>query len=878
MDKIYDHKETEKKWYDFWEEKGFFKPNDSEKTFSIILPPPNANGKLHIGHAMYVIEDIMVRYHRMLDESTLWLPGADHAGILTQVVYERELEKTGKTRHDIGREEFNKQTYDFTQKNKKEMYDQLRAMGFSLDWSKEKFTLDSEISKVVYSTFKKLYDDGLIYRGTRMINWCPRCATVLSDLEVIHKEKESNLWFLKYPIKDSDQFVTVATTRPETMLGDTAVAVNPEDKRYKDLVGKTVVLPLMDREIPIIADAFVAMEFGTGMVKITPAHDPNDYEIGQHHKLDSIQVVGLDDKMTDKSAKYSALDKYVARKQIISDLEEKGLVEKTERLVNNIGVCERCSTVIEPQVSKQWFVAVNKTGKSGKNLAKDALAAVKTKKIQVIPERFEKIYYNWMENIHDWCISRQLWWGHQIPVWYKIIKGPIEIKYFVHGTTVDNEAKKSSGHWDVELSALGEKQIVELKDAVANQNFDIVFCSDLQRAKRTAEVAFGSKATIISDKRLREIDYGELTRADEKTTSKLKTQVINQPFPKGESYKDVENRVRDLLEEIANKYSGKKIAFVAHQGPQLALDVLLQGYSWEEAFAKDWRNTKSYQHGWDYKFEQLTYVGVEAPNGDGWVQDPDTLDTWFSSGQWPFTTLGYGQKDDSDFKKFYPTSVMETGYDILFFWVARMIMLGIYVTDKVPFETVYLHGLVRDEKGQKMSKSKGNAIDPLIAAEQYGADAVRMALVFGTGPGNDANIGESKIKGMRNFTNKLWNIGRYVLDMKPEVVNYEAKQNADDKLILDELNKVKATVNKSITDYRFSQAAEELYEFVWHRFADKYIESSKERRSDAQPILEQVLEESLRLLHPFMPYITEELWQRLPNKVGNSIMVSKWPR
>ncbi len=695
MDKVYNHKEVENKWYSFWEEKGYFQPNNSAKPFSIILPPPNANGRLHIGHAMYVLEDIMVRYHRMLGDSTLWLPGADHAGILTQVVYERELEKEGKTRQDLGREEFYKRTYEFTQKNKKEMYDQLAAMGFSLDWSREKFTLDPEISKVVYSTFKKLYDDGLIYRGTRMINWCPRCATVLSDLEVVHKEKEGNLWFIKYPIKDSTEFITVATTRPETMLGDTAVAVNPDDSRYKNLVGKTIVLPLMDRVIPFLTDSYVDPKFGTGAVKITPAHDPNDYEIGRKHKLEQIQVVGFDDKMIDKAGNYAGLDKYTARKQIIADLENLGLLEKTERYVNNIGVCERCSTVIEPQVSLQWFIAVNKTGKSGKNLVKDALVAVKDKKIKVIPPRFEKIYYNWMENLHDWCISRQLWWGHQIPVWY---------------------------------------------------------------------------------------------RGDE------------------------------------------------------------------------------------------TYVGVEPPQGEGWEQDPDTLDTWFSSGQWPFTTLGYGQKDDADFRKFYPTSVMETGYDILFFWVARMVMLGLYVTDEVPFETVYLHGLVRDERGQKMSKSKDNAIDPLIAAEQYGADAVRMALVFGTGAGNDATIGESKIKGMRNFTNKLWNIGRYVVDMRPENVNYEAKKTPSDQAILAELAKVKDSVTQAFDDYRFSQAAEELYDFVWHRFADKYVESTKTRRSDAQGVLEQVLEESLRLLHPFMPLITEEIWQKLPRKTGESIMLSPWPK
>lgn len=705
MDKIYNHKEVEEKWYSFWEKNGYFKPSNAKKSFSIILPPPNANGRLHIGHAMYVIEDIMIRYHRMLGESTLWLPGADHAGILSQVVYERELEKAGSSRHALGREEFYNQTYQFTQKNKKEMYDQLRAMGFSLDWSREKFTLDPDISKIVYSTFKNLYDDGLIYRGTRMINWCPRCATVLSDLEVIHKEKEGNIWYIKYPLKDSKEFIIVATTRPETMLGDTAIAVNPEDKRYKNLVGKIAVLPLINRELPIVTDPYVDPKFGTGAVKITPAHDPNDYEIGERHKLEQIQVIGFDDKMTTQAGKYSGLDKYLARKQVGADLEKLGLIEKIERYVNNIGVCERCSTVIEPLISKQWFVAVNKTGKSGKNLAKDALAAVQSGEIKIIPSRFEKIYYNWMENLHDWCISRQLWWGHQIPVWYK--------------------------------------------------------------------------------------------------------QNLHSDESKGEE----------------------------------------------------------------------VYVGIEAPEGEGWTQDSDTLDTWFSSGQWPFTTLGYGQdqSDDSDFKKFYPTDVMETGYDILFFWVARMIMLGLYVTGNVPFKTVYLHGLVRDEKGQKMSKSKGNAIDPLIAAEKYGADAVRMALIFGTGPGNDANIGDSKIKGMRNFTNKLWNISRYIIDTRPEKVNYKSVHNKDDLEILRELSRVKIEVTKALDDYRFSQAAEELYDFIWHIFADKYIESSKTRRSEAQSVLEQVLEESLRLLHPFMPMITEELWQKVPKKDGNSIMLSSWP-
>jgi len=693
MDKVYGHKHVESKWYSFWEREGFFSPKRAGKYFSVILPPPNANGKLHIGHAMYVIEDIMIRYHRMGGDSALWLPGADHAGILTQVVYERELEKRGRNRHDLGRDEFFKQTYAFTQENKKHMYAQLRAMGFSLDWSREKFTLDPGISKAIYQTFTLLYDDGLIYRGNRMINWCPRCGTVLSDLEVNHKDKESNLWYIKYPIKNSNQFVTVATTRPETMLGDTAVAVNPEDKRYTYLINKTVVVPLMNREIPVITDSFVDPIFGTGAVKVTPAHDPNDYDIGESHSLTQIQVIGLDDKMTKEAGKYASLDKYTARKQVLADLELQGLVERTERHRYNIGVCERCDTVVEPQVSRQWFVAVNKTGKSRKSLAKDALEAVKSGKIKIIPKRFEKIYYRWVENLHDWCISRQLWWGHQIPVWYK----------------------------------------------------------------------------------------------------------------------------------------GNEV-----------------------------------------------YVGIEPPKGHGWFQDTDTLDTWFSSGQWPFTTLGWGQKDESDFKKFYPTSVMETGYDILFFWVARMIMLGLYVTGDVPFKTVYLHGLVRDERGQKMSKSKNNVIDPLTVVEKYGADAVRMALVFGTGPGNDTNLGESKIRGMRNFTNKLWNIGRFIIEMAPEK-RTKAKETKEDKEILKELAGIKSVVTHGIENYHFGIVSEMLYNFIWHEFADKYVEHAKTRREESQPVLEEVFEESLRLLHPFMPFITEELWQRLPNKKGESIMVSPWP-
>jgi len=713
MDKVYDHLTTEGKWYKFWEQSGFFTPKiePKKKPFTIIMPPPNANGELHVGHATFIaIEDILIRYHRMRGEPTLWLPGADHAGILTQVVYERELEKQGKSRFDLGRGDFFKQTYEFTMKNKKHMEDQLKALGASCDWRREKFTLDPEITKAVYTTFKKLYDDGLIYRSERIINWCSRCGTALSDLEVEHEEKAGKLWYIKYPIKSSrvkaqrPKVITVATTRPETMLGDTAVAVNPSDKRYKNLVGQLVILPLMNREIPIVADSLVDPNFGTGVVKVTPAHDPIDFEIASHHNLPIIKVIGPEGRMT-KEAGFVAQSKIAeAREKVVEALQKQGLLEKVEGYTHSVGICERCRSTVEPLVSKQWFIKIQP-------LTDKALQAVKEGSVKILPKRFAKIYFNWLENIRDWCISRQIWWGQRLPVYY---------------------------------------------------------CQELKNEKCEEE-----NGVFISVEIPKECPYCKSEKVE---------------------------------------------------------------------------------------------------------QDPDTLDTWFSSGQWPFTTLGW-PKEATDFKYFYPTSVMETGYDILFFWVARMIMLGLYATGKPPFHTVFLHGLVRDEQGQKMSKSKGNVIDPLDVVHQYGADAVRIALVFGTSPGNDINLGESKIRGMRNFTNKLWNIARFILSNKSKIQNAKCKmQNEEDKWILEELGKTKKKVTAGIENYRFGQAAEELYDFIWHKFADKYIEHSKGRRQETQPILEKVFEESLRLLHPFMPFITEELWQRLPNKTGESIMVSRWPK
>ncbi len=732
MEKVYQPQKVEKKIYQMWEESRAFSPKIKigKKPFSIIMPPPNANAPLHIGHARFVaIQDLLVRFHRMLDEPTLWLPGADHAGILTQVVFEKKLAEEGKTRFDLGREKFYEEILKFTLSNKQTMYDQMKALGASCDWQREKFTLDPKISEVVLETFVKMYQKDLIFRSERIINWCPRCQTALSDLEIEHKEEKTKLWFIRYVFKNEDKFITVATSRPETMLGDTAVAVNPKDKRYKEVIGKTVALPLMHREIPIVADKSVDPEFGSGAVKVTPAHDPADFEIGQKNKLPAVQVIGFDNKMTQKGGKYAGLEVLKAREKIIQDLEAKGLLEKIEDYTHSVGHCERCKTVSEPQVSLQWFVKT-------KPLARKAAFMVKSKKIKIIPSRFEKNYFLWMKDIRDWCISRQLWWGHQIPIWY-----------------------------------CGAENLSTLQKLM---NPDLA--------------------------KIEELGCGEIIASVKKPRQ-------------------------------CPKCKNKKL-----------------------------------------------------------IQDPDTLDAWFSSGQWPFTTLGF--PDSSDYKYFYPTSVMETGYEILFFWVARMIMLGLYRTKKVPFEIVFLHGLVRDAFGQKMSKSKGNVIDPLDVIKVYGTDALRMALVFGSTPGKDLALSEEKIEAMRNFCNKIWNAARFVFTQIPadsKRINtdqigenqsghqWKSTLNPDDSWILEELGKTAKSVTDDIEKFRLGQAAEELYEFFWHKFCDKYIEASKTRRNEAQPILLQVLDTSLKLLHPFMPFITEEIYQKLPGKKG-LLISAKWPK
>ena len=715
MPKAYDPKTVEDKWYKFWLEKDYFKPvvNPKKKPFTIIMPPPNVTGDLHMGHALVAaLEDTMIRWHRMLGDPTLWLPGVDHASIAAQVVVERTLAKEGTTRYKIGREKFLERMWEWTNTCRSNIGMQHRRLGTSCDWSREKFTLDPGPSLAVRTTFVNLYNKGLIYRGERIINWCPRCATTLSDLEVDHKDLNGHLWHLKYPLADGDGYLIVATTRPETMLGDTAVAVNPEDERYSNLIGKEIMLPIMNRRIPIVADAIVDKAFGTGAVKVTPAHDPVDFEIAQRQKLPLINLLNKDATMNENAGPCKGMDRFACRKWVVEELERLGLLIKIEDYSHAVGHCQRCATVIEPMASTQWFVKMEP-------LAKPAIEVVKNGQIQIIPDHFTKVYLNWMENIRDWCVSRQLWWGQRIPAYY---------------------------------------------------------CQDCGE-------------TIVA---------------------------VDAP-------------------KTCPKCHSTKIE-----------------------------------------------------------QDTDVLDTWFSSGLWPHSTLGWPE-DTADFRYFYPTSVLETGYDILFFWVSRMIMMGIENTGEIPFKYVYLHGLIRDEKGDKMSKTKGNVIDPLKVIDQIGADALRFAVINGNGPGNDSKMSPIKLESARNFANKLWNATRFVIKSIPDEkidlkINKESL-TVEDRWILSRLSHTETTVDKLMTDFQFGEALSTIYDFLWNEYCDWYIELAKVRLNPENkeavsplPVLINVLETALRLLHPFMPFVTEELWQNLKGRLPaewqktESIMIAKYPK
>jgi valyl-tRNA synthetase len=768
MDKTYKPQNFETKIYKSWERSKAFIPKRLKKRtpFSLIMPPPNANAPLHIGHAMFVtLEDILTRYHRMKGSSSLWLPGADHAGILTQVVFERKLAKKGKTRFDLGRKKFYQECLKFTLENKKIMFGQIKKMGASCDWSRQKFTLDKNVSQQVLKTFVSLYKNGLAYRGNRLINWCPRCMTALSDLEVEHRSVKTKLWFIKYPLKQlsgitgEQRFLIVATTRPETMLGDTALAVNSKDKRYQKFIGQTIILPILRREIPIVADKLVDPEFGTGVVKVTPAHDPVDWEIGQNHKLAVIKVVDFDGKMTKQAGKdFAGLTTFKARKKITEHLNRKNFLIKERNYYHSVGHCERCKTIVEPLMSKQWFLNVKKDIKLQKklqtklglkkaSLKKLGLTAVKKDLIKIKPKRFKKNYQQWMENLKDWCISRQLWWGQQLPIWYCGLSG---------------------------LSSLQKNMNPDLIEKISNKR--------------------------VSNKKKQGCGHVLVALKKPKQCPKCKNSVI--------------------------------------------------------------------------------------------IQDPDTFDTWFSSGQWPYTTLGYPQ--NKDYKYWYPTTIMETGYEILYTWVARMIFLGLYRTADIPFRLIYLHGMVRDAFGEKMSKSKGNVIDPLDVIQKYGADALRMALIVGASPGNDISVSEDKIKGYRNFTNKVWNIGRFIKfgfkSTKKHIPWYKnslENLTSEDKQIIKKLNRLIKNQTKLLDNYKFSPAGKQLYKFIWHEFADNYIEYTKCRLDNqdviALSVLRHIYINCLKLLHPFMPFVTEAVWKQFPSwhkALGlheKQIITSKWP-
>ena len=735
MDKIYNHKNTEDKIYKMWEEKGYFTPKieKGKKSFSIILPPPNANAPLHFGHAMYVVEDILIRFHRMKGNPTLWLPGADHAGFETQFVFEKYLQKEGKSRMDFKRETLYQMIWDFVEKNRGGMEAQLRKLGFSLDFTRMKFTLDPDIVAIVYKTFNKMYDDKLIYRGERLVNYCTYCGTSFSDLEVNHREQKDPLYYIKYgPL-------VIATVRPETKFGDTAVAVNPKDKRYQKHIGKTIEFStiLGKRKLKVIADDVIDMNFGTGAAKVTPAHDEKDFEMGKRHGLEIVRVLDFNGRLTDAAGKYKGMTVKDARKAVAQDMEKAGLLEKVdENYSHTIETCYKCKTTIEPMLMPQWFIKMEP-------LAKAAVGIIKKKKIKFFPKRHERAILWFLNNIKDWNISRQIIWGIRIPAW-------------------------------------------ECEDCkIKNQN------------------------------------------------SKIKNESKNSKFN------------NNLTIEQSNNSS-----WIVTEGEKPAKCPICGSKKLE--------------------------------------QDPDTFDTWFSSSQWPFATLQTTRP--GDFEYFYPTSVMETMYDILLFWVARMIIVGIYATGKIPFENVVLHGMVKDPLGKKMSKSKGNVVDPIELVEQYGADSVRFALVFGTAFGNDQILSYPKLDAARKFTNKLWNIGRFIemnrINNEKLIANnsiaelLKIAKNKTDKEWIEKVEKLVEDVTKDIESYNFNFAAEKLYEFVWHQFADIYIEDVKKRiDKNSYIILTSLFLILIKLLHPIMPFVTEEIYQRFnpPAGGGKSIMVSSWP-
>jgi valyl-tRNA synthetase len=879
--------------YRKWEESGLFNPDNLKlakgaKSFTIIMPPPNANGSLHVGHAVFVtLQDIMTRYARMRGRKTLWLPGADHAGFETQVVYDKKLDKEGRKRWELSRDELYREIWDFTQANKSIMENQLRKLGASCDWSREKFTLDPDIVKTVYDTFEQLNKDGLLYRDLKVVNWCPKHKTALSDLEVAYVEQTDPLYYIKYgPL-------TLATVRPETKFGDTALAVNPKDKRYKKYIGKEieVVGILGPLKFKVIADDAVDPKFGTGVVKVTPAHDATDFEIWQRHKQEIAGpkiIIDENGRLAGDVGEFKGLKVAEARVKVAEAMQAKGILEKVDPAYKHqVAVCYKCNTTLEPLPRPQWFV---KTAP----LAKKALAAMEKKQVVFHPDRSRKVVNHWLTNIRDWNISRQIVWGIRIPAWYCLACGEpkinptIKAKWFLvrHGETDYNKESRSSGSGvDIPLNDVGIAQAKQAAELLRGQQIGLIISSHLIRAKQTAEIiAKATGASIVYDEELRERHLGNVEGVHHDQVRATHPNFWKDYHYKGEnneSYHEMETRVAQAFKTHKVKHGHRNVVVVSHGGALRMLFKNLRNLEIDEAFSR-----AVIPNAHPFQIDILASPCKQC-GSDLFEQDPDVFDTWFSSGQWPYASLGH--PNSKDYKTFYPTQVMETAYDILFFWVARMLMLGIYRTGKAPFKDVYLHGLVRDKDRQKMSKSKGNVMDPLGIIDAYGADALRMALVVGNTPGNDVVISEDKIRGYRNFATKIWNAARFVEMNRPAPAKLQRGKpalTATDKKYLAELAKVKKRVEKHLDGFAFHLAAEELYHYFWHTFADKIIESAKPRlqsddaadRAAAYHTLHTILLGSLKMLHPFMPFVTEAVWQKFAAHDGRHgfLMTARW--
>jgi valyl-tRNA synthetase len=902
MEPRYEHAEVEKKIYGQWERSGFFDPDtciekgvtqkDAEP-FSIVLPPPNVTGTLHMGHAaMLVIEDIMVRYARMNGKRTLWIPGTDHAAIATQSKVEKDIVKAeGKNRHDLGREEFLRRVRAFAQESHDTIVNQVKRMGASLDWSREAYTLDDKREVAVRTAFKKMYDLGLIYRGHRVVNWDVKGQTTISDDEIVYEERKTKLYTFRY---DKNFPIAIATTRLETKFGDTAVAVHPSDERYKKFVGKTFDVDFCGTPlfIKVIADESVEKDFGTGALGVTPAHSMIDWEIAQRHDLPLKQIIDEYGRITVENPIVHGKKTAEAREITAEELRERGLIEKEEDISQNVATAERTGGIIEPLPKLQWFIAVNKPfGKEKKTLKELMKSAVTDGGIKILPERFEKIYFNWIDNLRDWCISRQIWFGHRIPVWYCMhcgephVNAEITSKWFItrHGQTDWNKEERYMGHREVPMNATGREQVRTVAEALANQKIDVIISSDLSRCQETA-TTIGERVGIkpIFDKRLREINEGAwegLLRSEviEKFPDTYKTRTdLDNKRGGGETWRDVSTRVKEAFGEYQKKYKDKNVLLVTHGGAIGSLTSFLRGFP-------EGKIPPAMSNGSIMEIE-ISKNKCSACGHDLYEQDPDTLDTWFSSGLWPFSTLGWPEKTD-DLATYFPNSVLETGYDILFFWVARMILMSEVLMGDVPFRKVYLHGLVRDDKGRKMSKSLGNIIDPLTMADKYGADATRLSLVIGAAAGNDIKLSEDRVRGYRNFSTKLWNIARFI-DMnrpadwqpgtKPSIPDMDSRKEVI------ELNVVYKDVTAHIERFEFHLAGEKLYHYVWHTIADVIVEQEKkilsegtaEEKMESYALLERVFLESIAMLHPFIPFITEEIWQVF--RPGTMLMVERW--